>query len=259
MPSPLQPRSRLVGGSDLTPSQGGWENHERGWRQCESIQQVLNRCSFPPPLWSSRGGNRPREVWWPARGHTALKASLNKRSMLVGAGCVSRPRLCLDSVSGDCRRVETSRSTFTCLFQETTTISSHFPSSSVNTLASVLPVRLPCPPVSFSGGFGGRHWSRCVLCLHVIRVDWERAQRGIRDAVRALRGGPASGASRDPGWGCDSEPTSLSRWHPCGRRHLGYGPLIVRTGLREAGRSGHPDPGPSEGRPGRQVFYVYDF
>ena len=50
--------------------------------------------------------------------------------MLVGAGCVSRPRLCLDSVSGDCRRVETSRSTFTCLFQETTTtISSHFPSS----------------------------------------------------------------------------------------------------------------------------------
>ena len=140
--------------------------------------------------------------------------------MLVGAGCVSRPRLCLDSVSGDCRRVETSRSTFTCLFQETTTISSHFPSSfcehsgfCVTGPPAVSPrlLSLAVPPSPFSGGFGGRHRSRCVLCLHVIRVDWERAQRGIRDAVRALRGGPASGASRDPGWGCDSEPTSLSR------------------------------------------------
>ena len=40
---------------------------------------------------------------------------------------------------------------------------------------------------------------------------------------------------------------------------LGYAALVMRTGLPDAGRSGDPDPGPSEGRPGRRVFYGYNF
>ena len=40
---------------------------------------------------------------------------------------------------------------------------------------------------------------------------------------------------------------------------LGYGALVMRTGLPEADRSGDPDPGPSEGHPGRRVFWVYNF
>lgn len=92
-----------------------------------------------------------------------------------------------------------------------------------------------------------------------LRGESERRPLCTRFNVHALRGGLTSSHLRLlAGAVIRRPPSCLSDIHSV-TVTLGYGALVMRTGLPEADRSGDPDPEPSQEHPGRRVFWVYRF